>query len=373
LRQYTPRHAVEVFVRQVPALIVLSLVVACNRAPAAQSKTTAASPAASPQAAKPRGTPAAPAAGQPQATPAAAPAVKPLPATLPDVVARVNGEPCSRGELERAVRNLEGRAGRPVPPDQRDQVYRRVLDELLSFKLVQAEGKARGITVTDQEIEGGISQLRKNFQTEEQFEQALKGKQMTLTDLRNDARTQILVNKTMAAEVEPKVNVTPEDLDAYYKANPDQFKQPEQVRASHILFAIDGSATADFKKQTRDQAEAVLKRAKAGEDFAALAKQYSKDGSAGSGGDLNFFPRGQMVPSFDQAAFALKTGEISDIVESQFGLHIIKVTDRKPQRTVPLAEVSDRLSQFLRQRKQQELAQQFVESLKTKYKVEVLI
>jgi peptidyl-prolyl cis-trans isomerase C len=363
-----------VFVRRITILIVFSLVAACNRAPAAQSQTTAASTA--PGTAK-AATPAAQGAaattpGQPAGQPAAEP-VKPVPATLPDVVARVNGDPCSRGELERAIRNVEQRAGRPVPPEQRDQVFRGVLNELLSFKLVQAEGKARGITVTDQEIDGRIAEIRKQVPTDEAFQQALKQRQMTVADLRNETRVEILVNKTMEAEIAPKVVVTPADLEAFYKQNPDQFKQPEQLRASHILFSVDSSATADFRKSTRDQAEGVLKRAKAGEDFAALAKQYSKDGSAQQGGDLNFFPRGQMVPAFEQAAFALKPGEISGIVETQFGYHIIKATEHKPERIVPLAEVSDRLNGFLRQRKQQELVQQFVESLKAKYKVEVLI
>jgi ABC-type Fe3+/spermidine/putrescine transport system ATPase subunit len=119
---------------------------------------------------------------------------------------------------------------------------------------------------------------------------------------------------------------------------------------------------------------AYRERAKAGEDFAALAKQYSKDpGSAAVGGDLNFFPKEQMVPPFSAAAFAMKPGEISNLVETQFGLHIIKVTDRRVGRTVPLAEVSDRLSNFLKQRRQQELMQQYLQGLKAKYRVEILI
>ena len=118
----------------------------------------------------------------------------------------------------------------------------------------------------------------------------------------------------------------------------------------------------------------MLKRAKAGEDFAALAKQFSKDpGSAAVGGDLNFFPKEQMVPPFDAAACALKPGEISDLVETEFGFHIIKLTDRRTGRIVPLAEVKDRLQEFLKQRRQQELVQQYLLSLKTKYRVEVLL
>src|SRR5206468_12071153 len=109
---------------------------------------------------------------------------------------------------------------------------------------------------------------------------------------------------------------TPTDAQVheFYDKNPDKFKQDEAVRASHILFRVDENADAATKKKAMDQAQAVLKEARGGADFAELAKKHSADGSAQQGGDLNFFTHGQMVPPFDQAAFGLKTGEISDIV-----------------------------------------------------------
>jgi peptidyl-prolyl cis-trans isomerase C len=145
------------------------------------------------------------------------------------------------------------------------------------------------------------------------------------------------------------------------------------VRASHILIPVNSSMTEAQKTEARTQAEGILKRVKAGEDFATLAKQYSKDSSAQAGGDLNYFERGKMVPAFEQAAFSLKPGDVSNVVETPFGYHIIKVTDHKDAHTVPLAEVSDRLGEFLKQRKQQELTQNFIQALHTKYKIEILI
>ena len=110
---------------------------------------------------------------------------------------------------------------------------------------------------------------------------------------------------------------TDADAKDFYDKNPDKFKQPETVRASHILIRVDEGRTRPRKKEARAKIDGVLKRAKAGEDFAALAKENSEDGSAAQGGDLGFFPRGQMVPAFDQAAFALKPGEISDVVDDR--------------------------------------------------------
>ncbi len=331
------------------------------RAPSGSSTPAAQTPA-------PQGSTAQPTA--PATTP---PAPKPIPAEIPEVVARINGMPLTRAEFERAIRNVEMRAGRGVPPEQRDQVLRGILDELIAFKLVLTEAQVRSIAVTDQDVDARVGEIKKQFPSEAEFLQALKQRQLTLDQLKSETRTELIVNRTLEAEVAPKVVVGQPELDAYYKENPDKFKQPEQVRASHILFPVDSSATDEVKKKTRAEAESVLKRAQSGEDFAALAKQYSKDSSASNGGDLNFFQRGAMVPQFDQTAFSLAPGTISGIVESQFGLHIIKVTEKRPERVVPLADVSDKLSTFLKQQKQQQLAQAFLQSLRSKYKVEVLI
>ena len=159
----------------------------------------------------------------------------------------------------------------------------------------------------------------------------------------------------------------------FYDKNPDRFKRPETVRASHILLRIDPTADDATKKQTRTKIDDVLKRAKGGEDFAKLAQQNSQDGSAPQGGDLGYFPKEKMVPAFADVAFALKTGEISDVVTTQFGVHIIKVTDRKPAGTVPLEEVSPQVRQFLTEQKKQQQAQAFIAQVRQKAKIEVLI
>jgi peptidyl-prolyl cis-trans isomerase C len=299
---------------------------------------------------------------------------KPVPAVLPQVLAKIDGLPVGREELENAVKDAEARAGKTVPPAERDTVYRGLLDRVILFKLLANEAKVRGITVTPQEITDRIAQIKQQFPTEAEFQKELTKRHTTLAQLQEDQRRDLVNAKTIEAEVAPRLVVSEQELDAFYKANPDQFKEQESVRASHILFGVAKDAPPEAKQAARTEAEGVLKRVKAGEDFAALAKQYSKDpGSAAVGGDLNFFPRGQMVPAFDAAAFALKPGEISSLVETEFGFHIIKLTERRAGRTVPLAEVKERLEGFLKQRKQQELVQQYLLSLKAKYRVEVLI
>jgi peptidyl-prolyl cis-trans isomerase C len=366
--------------RSVLAAVLLASL-ACQRTPAASQTTGTAKPGTGQPAGQSK-----PAPGQPATTPAqpgqpgapgaaeAPPPVKPVPAVLPEVVARIGTtDSISKVEFERAVRTIEANAGRSVPVEQRDQVYRRLLDQLIDVHLLEAEGKSRNIAVTDADVDTQIGQIKQKFKTEEEFTKALASRQMTVDDLKRETRKEMLVTKTLEAEILPKVAVQQSELDAYYQQNPDQFKQAEQVRASHILIPTNAQMTDAQKQEAKAQADGLLKRARAGEDFAALAKQYSKDSSASQGGDLNFFGKGQMVPAFDAAAFSLKPGDISDVVESQYGYHIIKVTEKKPERIVPLAEVSDKLGDFLKRRKQQEMASAFVQSLRGKYKVEILI
>jgi peptidyl-prolyl cis-trans isomerase D len=140
------------------------------------------------------------------------------------------------------------------------------------------------------------------------------------------------------------VAVPPNDIQRYYNDNIQQYQRPERVRASHILLNTGGKDEAAVRKQ----AEELLAKIKAGADFAALAKQYSEDpGSKEKGGDLDFFPRGQMVPEFETAAFALAPGQVSDLVKTQYGFHIIKVVDKEPGSTETLEQVRPQIQQML--------------------------
>jgi len=351
----------------VPVLLALSLGVACNRTEtkAAANQAPAAGATAQP------GTPAAGTPTDPQA-PAAPPAppAKPVPDVLPAVVARVNGVAIPSAELEKAIRNLEANVGNQIPAERRSEIYRGILDQLVEMRLLEQEAAARNIKATDAEVAAGIEQMKKQAPNAEAFTKALASRKMTEADLRNEARQRLAVDKLLTAEVEPKAAVTEADIADFYKKNPQFFMQPEAVRASHILLKAD---TPEAKAAAKTKAQDLLTQIKGGADFAALAKQHSNDGSAQAGGDLGFFPRGQMVKPFEDAAFALKAGEVSPIVESEFGYHIIKSSERRDARTVPLAEVSDRIAQALRQQKQQQLAQEYVQSLKTKGKVEILM
>jgi peptidyl-prolyl cis-trans isomerase C len=337
---------------------------AAQAPPSAGSGTTAPASTATPAAGR------TPAPVGPTAPP---PHTTPVPAVLPETCATVNGVSIGRTDLEGAIRSIEARNHAPVPAEKRDEVYRGVLDDLVSYTLLKQEAIQRHVIVPDAEVESHLAELRKQFGNSAAFEKALAEQKMTLDKLRESARTDLLVNKLLQQEVVSKVQVKPADVSAFYEKNPDKFKQPDAVRASHILIIVPPESDAKTKAALKARAEDALKAAKSGKDFAALAKQYSQDASASRGGDLGFFPRGQMVPAFEKAAFAMQPGEISDLVQTQFGYHIIKVTDHKNARTVPYEEASGKIKEFLTAQRKQQHADDFIAGLKKKSKIEVLI
>jgi len=341
------------------AMIVVAAVVGSScRKPATKSSST---PTKSP-----------PKTAQPAA--AAPAAIKPMPANIPAIVARVNGEAIERWEFDNAVKRIEARAGAPLPPEQRDEVLRNLLDQLIAYHLLAQESRARKIDVDDATVEAQLGQIRGSFPTDQAFQQGMAAQGLTLDQVRQQTRTNLLVQKVIEAEVASKVVVQDADVSAFYQQNLERFKQGDTVHASHILVGLPQNPTPEQKSTAKTKAQAVLKQLRGGGDFAAVARAESQDpGSAQNGGDLGFFPKGQMTPAFEEAAFKTRPGAISAIVETPFGFHIIKVHERRAPRTAPLAEVGGQIKGFLEQGQREQKLEQFVEQVKTKSKIEILV
>jgi peptidyl-prolyl cis-trans isomerase C len=341
-------------------ILVISAAPACRKP--AQSEAKANDKPATAAAAQPAAADTAPA-----AKPAEPP--KPVPETIPPVVARVNGLDVPKSDFDRLVKQMEMQAGQPVPPNRRDEVYRAVLEQLVTYTALVHETKARKIDVTPAEAkqvsDAKIAELRQQIPDPKAFNKALADRNMTLERLRADIRNDIAINKMMQAEVANAPAVSDADVREFYDKNPNEFSG---LRASHILIRPTGF-DEDSKKKAKAQAEDILKQARAGGDFAELARKHSADGSAQQGGDLGFFTKGSMVPAFADAAFALKPGEISNVVETQFGFHIIKAVERKD---VPMEEATTKIREFLTAKRRDERQQAFVSEVKNRSRIEVL-
>jgi peptidyl-prolyl cis-trans isomerase C len=338
---------------------------ACRKSPAPAATGTTGQTAAS-------ATPPAGATGA-AVPPAAATPPKPVPAQLPDVIAKVNGEEIKKPELDQIIKTMEARAGQPVPQDRRDEIYRNAIDQLVVYKLLSQESKARGIKVEPAEIQAKISTIRGQFPTDEAFQKALKDRGMNPDTLKHDAEVDLSVTKLVNNEEASLPGPSDAEAKDFYTKNPDQFKEPEQVRASHILVRVDPKADPAAKKKARTEIDSVLKQAKSGGDFAKLAQEHSQDSSASQGGDLGYFPKGQMVPEFDKVSFELKPGQISDVVTTQFGYHVIKIVDHKSGRVVPFEEAQAKIKEYLANQKKMQHRDAFIEGLKKKAKIEVLV
>jgi peptidyl-prolyl cis-trans isomerase C len=350
-------------------LLMLAFALSACKKDAGSAPAQAAAPGAPPAASQAQGGPE-PAGG---AAPAA-PAVKPVPAQLPDVVARVNGEDVKKAEFEMAIKSIEDRARSAVPAEQRDEVYRQVLDRLVGFHLLVQEAKARKVVAPPWEVDSQVEQIKKQFPTEDAFKQMLQARGVTVEQLRDDTARTIAVNVMLKNEIEPKIVITEADSKKFYDENKPRFRQDDAVHASHILIRTPENADVAAKAKAKTQADDLLAQVKKGADFADLAKKHSQDpGSAPNGGDLGFFSKGQMVPAFEQAAFGLKPGDTSGVVETPFGFHIIRVSEFKAGRDLGYAEVKAQIEDYLKQQMRDKRSQEFVDQLKAKGKIQILI
>ena len=361
--------------RVLPLLLLVALSVACRKAPP-PAPATASAPAAAPapaEAFNPAEASTATAAPTAGATPVPA-GIKPVPAELPAIVARVNGEAIERWEVESALRAAEALAGGPVPAGSRDRVLRGVLDQLVAFHVLVQESRARKLDVTDADVKGRIDAMRKDFPNNDAFLRALTSEGLTLERLQRQARMNLQVDKLVETEIAPTIAVPDSDVRSFYEKNAERFQQGETVHASHILVRVPQNASDSQKQQAGVKAQQLLSQVRGGADFARVAREASQDqGSAPNGGDLGFFAQGQMDPAFEAAAFALEPGSLSGVVETPFGFHIIKLHERRPPRTIPLAEVGTKIRQYLIDQLRNAKLAAFAEQAKAKFKVEILV
>ncbi|WP_275695619.1 peptidylprolyl isomerase [Ferdinandcohnia quinoae] len=215
-----------------------------------------------------------------------------------DVVASVNGEEIHKEELYKLLT---------------DQYGTDALESLISNKIVELEVKKEKITVSDKEMDSELDALIEAYGGEDALKSSLETQGFTMEDVKDDVKFYIQTKKLL----EPRVEVTDDEIKTYFEENKDSFATPEQVKASHIL--VEDEETAKEVKKKLDE----------GANFEDLAKEYSTDSSAESGGDLGYFSAGDMVEEFEKAAFSMKIDDISNPVKTENGYHIIKVTDKK--------------------------------------------
>lgn len=318
----------------------------------------------------------APAAQAKPATPTASSSTAIDTSKLPAVVAKVNGKDVSKEDLLESARGAQQRiasSGQAAPPEN-SAFYNQVLDRIIGGMLLYQESQAQGTAATDQEAQNELSALEKRVNNPDTFNQLLQKQNMTREDLQQTLKEDLSIQKYVQQKIVPTVQVSDAEAKAFYDQNTDKMKRPERVQVSHILIGVPNDATAAQKAAAKKKAEDLLQQIKNGADFAELAKANSDDpGSKPRGGDLGWISRGQTVKPFEDAAFALKPQQVSGVVESPFGYHIIKQTDHQDAGTVSFDEAKPRIVDFLKQQKVDQAVQSKVEELMSKAKIERFI
>jgi peptidyl-prolyl cis-trans isomerase C len=291
-----------------------------------------------------------------------------------EVMAKVNGVAITRGEVDRAVNIMlaQSRIPKPTPKDIMKKAEDAALNQLISSEVLYQAGSKMKIKDLDKQIDEQLAKGKARFPSEAEYDKAIKEAGLTADEMKTLTRKEIVINNLLEKEVADKVKVSDDEVKKFYEDNKDKFTTEERVRASHILIGVDEKASAAEKKKAKEKAEAIHKELLAGADFATLAKKDSTCPSASQGGDLGFFTKEQMVPEFANAAFALKPGEISDVVETKFGYHIIKLQEKKPAGTVSLDEAKSKIEQYLKSQKIQQGVNEYLGKLRKEAKIEIL-
>lgn len=247
--------------------------------------------------------------------------------------------------------------------------YRKIQLEQYVFQvLLLQEVETRGITLSEEEkfviFQNQLDLvMRQNNFSREQLLSVLQQQGFeTIEDYQEfffEQNGQIMQISVLREQIVEDVQVLDQAVEEYYQNNPNYFKEEAQVHARHILL------------ETREDALEVLAKVQTGADFVEMAKEHSTGPSGPNGGDLGFFGKGKMVPEFDQAVFALEVGEISDIVETQFGFHIIKVEEIKPESAISFEEAKDQIKLGLLEQKKEEKWNQYMEELKASADIEI--
>jgi peptidyl-prolyl cis-trans isomerase C len=295
--------------------------------------------------------------------------------TAEDKVAVVNGSVITQTDFDREVfrtRQMYNR-GKNLENPGLKQIKKEALDHLIERELLYQESKNQGITVDEATVKSRIDGLRDRFPSDEAFKEGLEKMNLSKSILETQLRQGMAIQELIEKAVAQKVTVSEGEAKEYYDNHQDRFQQPKRVRAKHILVKVEPGANNSEKAEARKTLKSAQERLQEGEDFSSLAEEISDCPSSKKGGDLGYFSKGQMVKPFEEAAFALEPGQVSDIVETRFGYHLIELQDKQEASIVPYDEAKDRLMEQLKQQKIREEITKYVAGLKKDAKIETEI
>jgi peptidyl-prolyl cis-trans isomerase SurA len=292
------------------------------------------------------------------------------------IVAVVNSDVITLSELEEAGKQLFEQVKQSSLPEELEEKLRKargaVLDQLIEDKLLEQEIKNRKVEVTERDIDAAIEQIKQQNQVNEDELKAILAKDgITLSAYRRRLHDEIGKMRLISREIKSKIVIEEEELRKNYQDHLARFTDPAEVKVQQIFFAIPQFATGEQVADIRKEASAILERARHGEDFAELARKYSQGPEAREGGVLGFFKHNELRPELEEVVFKLQTGEVSGLIKSPEGLHILRVLERKGGEPKPFVEVQSRLRDEMMQAESERQFREWMKALKAKAYIEI--
>lgn len=283
------------------------------------------------------------------------------------IMAKVNGEIITLSQVQeegypllaKLQTEFSGEALRARQQLVEQQMLERIIDRILQVQ----QARKRGLTVSAQEVDAALQDImRQNNLTEEEFKRILAEEDIDYLEYRNHIEEQLLVSRLLNIEVRSKIRVDLKEIEEYYQRHQNQYGGEMQFRVRHILFLTNGSNGT--MEKARENAQIVLEKLRNGEDFVTLARLYSQDPSASSGGDLGFLKQGEMLPAFEEALKRLEVGEISEPIQTKYGFHIIRLEEKRGGEQKPLEAVRADIENLLINQKMQRRYEEWMKELR---------
>lgn len=278
-----------------------------------------------------------------------------------EVLVKINNDAITLEEFEREYRT-ERKGYTPAYPAGRENVLKlkaAYLNQMIEEKLILNEAARRGVSLSAEEVNAAIAEIKKDYADEKSFEKMLVNEYINIDRWKEKIKEKLLIDKIISQLVLSKISVSDGEVEQFYNDNIDEYKREEEVKARQILLA------------TEEDAEKARERIRSGEDFADVAEEISLSPDSKEGGDLGYFSRGIMPPEFDDVVFTIEKGMISEVVRSPYGYHVFLVEDKREARDLGIDEVKGKIVEILKREKMEEAYLNWMEKLKSGVKIDV--
>jgi parvulin-like peptidyl-prolyl isomerase len=290
----------------------------------------------------------------------------------PKAVATVNGVALTEADLAEEVNKIlptESSFHSGVTPERMKAIRAKARVALVEMELQYQDALTKGQKLGDAELDAEIDKIKERFKAKGSFDKLIASAGFTESSFRRFVERRILSERFKVRMVDEKAQVAEAQVKEFYETNKARYFKPVEFRASHILLKVDPASTEEQKAKIREKADTILKQLRGGAVFAEIAEKESNDRSSINGGDIGSFHGGETVPEFEKALEALKVGEMSDVVETLYGFHIIKLTDRKEPRQLSYEEMKEKIRAQLTDTEKDRLFKKWMDELRAKAKI----